>query len=177
MADCGCIKGNYQYIIGQIDKKTISYQDISTWMNGPNFKVPDEYYPKVTLPTSNDPVYLNIDPSKTNVITSKELYGKEGMNLPDGIYCFTIDEISDKRGYCGQPFTRTTAVTTQLQCCYDNIVAKLPTLPQSAKEDLDLLDFYMKSIHTNTELNKPLKAQELFKRAQELCEQWDCACR
>ena len=40
---CGCIKGKYDFYINEINCDKILYQDLSLWMEGENYVVPDTY--------------------------------------------------------------------------------------------------------------------------------------
>lgn len=176
-AVCGCIKKDYNFALSSMDSKTLLYQDLSIWMQGPQFTIPETYVVGITLPTMKEPVYVRLSTQNISMLTSVELMNTTTpQDLPDGIYCFIVDENSSKEGYCGTSFMRTRAVTQGLECCRDSILAMAPSSPQSIPDTIQLLDFYIDATKVNAELGKDLKAQEFYQLAKDLCKQWNCDC-
>ena len=42
-APCSCIKGKYDFYINEINCDKILYEDLSLWMEGDNYTIPEKY--------------------------------------------------------------------------------------------------------------------------------------
>ena len=167
MADCGCIKENYDFTLKSMDSKTLVYQDMSTWMEGAEFSTPDKYSVSVQMPGKTTGELLDLSIFSQSAIRS-ENFGSSSHALPDGIYCFTLSN-------CGTTFTRTKAVLYSLECCLQSAKAAM-------KDDKDLekiikMEFYLDSIRINADLGKVQKAQEYFDLAKKELSNLNCNCK
>ena len=162
MGDCSCIKGeaNFNFILKSISKEVMLFQDLSEWMDDPQYKALDKYSIKVSIPGGKE-AEIEIDLQKFNKISSKELLGEEGLSIPDGVYCFTLTN-------CGYTYQRYAAITRQLECCTNNLYIK--------GEDTSRIDGLIKEIKNAAEFQNDDIANELYSEALKLAELRNCSC-
>ena len=162
MNDCSCIKGEgaYNYEFKALSPFLITYTDLSDWMEHPNYKTPTSYIISITPPNFGS-IDIVIDVTKANKLTSKELYGIEDKELPDGIYCITMTN-------CGYTYQTYRAVTRKLECCADKLYIE--------GESTDRLDDLIRLIKVSVEYNKISEAKELYKEAERILKQFNCYC-
>lgn len=169
MADCGCIKENYDFTLNSLDSKTLVYQDMSIWMDGDEFSIPSSYSVSIKEPQRTEGTLLNLSTQNQSALTSKNLSGStELCPLPDGVYCFTVSN-------CGTTFTRTKAVLYSLECCLQSF--KAGAISDEDFEKARKLELYLEAVRINTDLGKTQKASEFFDRARRELSNLNCNCK
>lgn len=169
MTDCGCVKENFDFTLHSLDSNTLVYQDMSVWMEGDEFSIPDNYNVSILAPSKGEGNDVTLSVNSQTSITSKNLFGSSELtSLPDGIYCFTLEN-------CGTKFQRSKAVLYSLECCLQSFKA-------SANTDKDFdrirkLELYLDSVRINTELGKTQKALEFYDRAKRELSNLNCNCK
>lgn len=161
MTDCSCIKGesNFNFKFESLSSSIILFEDLSDWMEHPNYKDPVSYSITITPPGSSDVTVL-INLSRTNKITSNELFGREG-DIPDGIYCIKLSN-------CGYTYTRFKAITYKLNCCADKLFLE--------GKDTTEIDDLIRKIKIATEFQDSVTAIKLYKIASEKIKLNNCYC-
>lgn len=159
--DCSCIKGegSFNFELKTISPYSLSYTDLSDWMEHPNYKAPSNY--KITLSTPNgSDVEVEIDALKANLIKSKEIFGSD-IEIPDGIYCVTLEN-------CGYKYMKHVAIVRQLECCADKLFMEY--------KDTKEIDDLIRMIKVATEFKNISVAQELYKKVNQIIKDNQCYC-
>lgn len=162
MADCSCIKGegNFNFIISALSDSVLLYQDLSDWMEHPNYATPTQYTLLIKLPNTETIKEVVIDIQKVNRITSEILFGKDGV-IPDGIYCFSVEN-------CGYKYSRHAAIVRKLECCTDKLFME--------GVDTKELDDLIRKIKISTQFQDMTTATKLYKIASEKIKLNNCFC-
>lgn len=163
MGDCSCIKGesNFKYKLESLSSEVLLFQDLSDWMDHPNYKTPSEYTLSVTPPGNTEGTDIVIDLQKWNKITSKELFGSEDQSIPDGIYCLKVKN-------CGNTYSRYHAVVYKLECCSDQLFVK--------GIDIAEIDRLIRDIRKAAEFQDDATANKLYKIALDKMNLLNCEC-
>jgi hypothetical protein len=161
--DCSCIKGesNFSYKLESVSENLVLFQDLSDWMDHPAYKNPSYYILNVTPPGKKEGLDISIDVNRINKLTSKEIFGQEGMSIPDGVYCLKVTN-------CGYTYTRYAAITYQLECCIDEMYNR--------GENTDELDVLMTQIKKAAEFQDSATASKLYRIAIQQVKQKNCNC-
>lgn len=161
MAECSCIRGNYNFYTEAIDKKVIVYQDLSDWMDEEGYEFPTEYVVNITPPLSTQPIALTMKVGEINRLSSVEL-----GRIIDGIYCFEATS-------CGVVYTRSKAIFPYTECCVKKAWA---TLGAEKQEEIEEVENHLKLASINAELNNVQLASKELKIANKLLENLKCDC-
>lgn len=169
MALCSCItgSGSFKFTLESLDCKTLLYEDHSSWMTEDHYDIPEEYEVMVSLPAQKHPATISVKTGVKNELRSKTLQGMEGLCLPDGVYCFTIDS-------CGKTYKSHKGVSCRLQCCLDQAVSQL-----TREEDWEVISEirnWLNSFHSNADQGKMKHAQQSYRVAEKLLKQLNCPC-
>lgn len=166
--DCSCIKNVYDIHIGHRGCRKIVYQDMSVWMSGDGYEVPESYDVEVLVPGRSDFSTLTVKTGINNIITTKELFEyEEEICLEDGIYCF-------KTNSCGVQYEINRAYLCTLECKLQQLIAKAKT-NEDFKEIIDIRH-YLDAIKINARLGKPEKAKDFFKIVDSKLKHLTCSC-
>lgn len=165
--NCDCIKGLYNFEFYALDCKHLIYQDMSDWMQEEHYVFPDTYEVKISLPGFPNAVTLDLKTQCLNKLTSLELFGQDGMYLPEGIYCFEVTS-------CGRKYTRSAANICRLECKWDHMVIQMKDQEDLAK--VNMIRFHLDQVLFNAKDNKVNKAMDFFKIAQRELECIKCNC-
>lgn len=161
MADCSCIKNNYFFYAEAIDRKKILYQDLSEWMEGATYEIPETYEVTVVPPGQSTGYELTLLVESTNEITKDDI-GK----IKDGVYCFITTS-------CGVEYKRSVAIFPYIECCVKQAWA---TLDVSYADQIREIERYLKLTKINAELNNVKLANSSLKIAKKLLENLKCDC-
>jgi len=167
MSNCSCIKREdqaFDFVINTYDCKAIIITDLTNWMEGDGYVIPDTFDVTITLPNKST-VPGSFKANSTTKIFSRDLGG--GECLQDGIYCF-------KTNSCGYDYSRSKAVVCTLRCKLDNYISK-------ADKDEDWVNItklsnLIDSIEVNAEMGQELTAKELFKIVDKELNKHSCTC-
>jgi hypothetical protein len=159
--NCSCIQGNYGYHVEAIDKDTIIYQDLSEWVEGVGYELPESYILNVTTPGSSTPTPIDVSVSNTNRIPGNQLSG-----ICDGVYCFQTTS-------CGITYSKFSAIFPNLDCCVKQAWA---TLDSRFDEQIREIESQLKRAKINAELDNPTDASNNLKIAKKLLENLKCDC-
>lgn len=161
MADCSCIRGNFNCYVEAIDTTTLVYQDLSDWMDEAGYVYPSDYSIQVTFPARKTAkeVFVN-----TGAIT--RIANENGSVLKDGIYCFQVSS-------CGNVYTRSKALFPNIECCLKQAWA---TLGKEWQEKLEEVGNYLKYAAIHAELNNITLASQTLKIAEKLLGNIKCDC-
>lgn len=108
--DCSCIKGKFDIILDSLNSKTLLYQDISEWMSGARYQLPETYTVQVKSPHSKEFFDVEVPTKGYKTLTAKDLgIGSDGSCLQEGIYSF-------KTVSCGESYLLYKAITPDLEC-------------------------------------------------------------
>ena len=167
-----CIKGNYDFIVKEIDSSAFLYQDISTWQTGNNYCTPESYRVAIYFPHNSDPVYTNFSTDSFNKVTPQSL----GIENPypkftDGVYYFSIEEGSE--GYCGVAFRRSVAIIPALQCCFDKAFLKYALF---RKDEIKHIEFLIRSVRLNALVGNIQMSEDYYEQAKSALKKLDCDC-
>lgn len=161
MAECSCIRGNYNFHAEAVDRETIIYQDLSDWMDDEGYDFPTELTIQITPPTRTTAIPITIKVGEINKISSTSIGG-----LKDGIYCFETTS-------CGQKYTRSKAIFPYMECCVKQAWA---TLGMEHQEKIEQVENYLKLVTINAELNNVQTASKQLKIAKKELENLKCDC-
>lgn len=172
MACNSCIKGNYDFIVKEIDSSAFLYQDISTWQEGTNFCVPESYKVAIYFPGNSDPVYTNFSTTLLNKVTLESL-GVENLysKIKDGVYYFGVEEGSE--GYCGIAFRKSVAIIPSLQCCFDKAFLKYALF---RKDEIKHIEFLIRSVRLNALVGNIQMSEDYYDLAKSALMKLDCDC-
>lgn len=156
MADCGCIqKGKFSFLIEAISCDLITYQDFSTWADGPGCSIPDTY--DITIKSGTY--------EKTVQVNTKGPTDISWLMLDDGIYEISVNS-------CGIPQKRSVAIIPRLLCCLDTYINKF----DSDKRKADQLSSYIHQIEASAKFNMNDIADTYFRKAKNIIENLNCDC-
>jgi len=102
MTNCSCIKGDFNFKILASDFTDIIYQDLSEWMEGDHYLLPESYFVEVIPPGK-----------KTGDKYEVFVNHSSRIKLPcvrDGIYTFRVES-------CGTIFERRVGIFPEMECC------------------------------------------------------------
>lgn len=159
MANCSCIRGNYNFYAREVDKNGFRYQDLSDWMDEPGYTIPTTYSVTITPPATRNSVTLNLTVGGTNYITKEQL-----GSLKDGIYCFEVTS-------CGISYKRSIGLFPEMRCCIRQLYAT-ENDPSKAQE----VDNYLERASINIEFNNIQLAEKNLKIARRLLDNLKCSC-
>lgn len=167
-----CIRGDYDFIIKEIDTKSLLYQDWSTWQEGSNFCKPETYLVTVYPPGSQEPVVLNLSTTSLNKITPEHFGGYNALSkIQDGVYYFSIEEGSE--GYCGKIFRKSVAIIPSLQCCFDRAFMKYALY---RKEEIKHIEFLIRSVRLHALVGNIQMSDTYYDMAKSALTKMDCDC-
>lgn len=151
---CSCIAKDYDANVYSTDCKTLVYEDRSVWMQDKGFDgLPEELDLTITTPGGKQ-VVLTINPSKSNVITSVDLFGDASPRcLPDGLYCFELVS-------CGLPYKITKPYLCNTQCKIDTVFARING--QADRNHAEELQRLVDGLHSATETGQTKLAEDLL---------------
>mgnify|MGYP001483834900 CR=1 FL=1 len=167
MSTCSCIKREdqaFDFVINTYDCKAIIITDLTNWMEGDGYIIPETFDITINLPNKST-VPGSFRANSTTKIFAKDLGG--GECLQDGIYCFKVES-------CGYYYSRNKAVVCTLMCKLDNYISK-------ADKDEDWVNItklsnLIDSIEINAEMGQELTAKELFKIVDKELNKHSCTC-
>lgn len=169
--DCGCIKGEpgYDFQISVIDTKTISYSDLTEWVNDEPYIIPATHIIGVTLP-DNTKLNLQTYVGATTIIKTSDI----GINkFKDGIYCFRIDPMLEESGGCGLEYNKTEGIFPTIECCIQKAYS---TLDDSKFEDIQEVERWINSSKVAASFGQKDKALDNWKIAKKLLNKLNCEC-
>lgn len=161
MAECSCIRGNYNFYTEALDKDTIVYQDLSDWMEEEGYDSPTEYVVTITPPLSTQSVAVTMKVGEMNRIGSDEI-----GTVRDGVYCFETTS-------CGEYYTRTHAIFPYMECCVKKAWA---TLGIEWHGRILEVEYHLKLASIQAELQNIQLASNELKVASKLLENIKCDC-
>lgn len=165
--NCSCIRNNnYDFLLDYPSCYSLVYSDLSEWMTEDHYIIPTTYNITIT-PPERESVIVSVNAFGATKLTSKELFGTENMLIPDGIYCFKIDN-------CQDILTKYKAVTCKLECRKDNLI-----LRASSKEDWDnvrTIESYIAAIHSHANFGNFNEANYNYKFAKKILDNLNCEC-
>lgn len=162
MTQCSCIKKNFNFHFEALNTKTALFQDFSDWMSGEHYVKPERYTVEIKLPNRKGFKKKEVDALSFNKITSED-FGYSSC-LPDGVYTFKTES-------CGNVYTRYKAITPDLECRVQCMLAKgIDPLKVAT------LSAQIKSIHYNAELDKIIEADKLYKLVKREIDLIECDC-
>lgn len=167
MANCNCVKGNFDVLLGYHSCSKLLIEDISDWMVEESiYTKADSYNLIITTPNRPKSYTVNIKTDKRNIITTGDL-GINGLIFNDGIYCFKLEN-------CGNTYTRNKLVSCSIECCIEDAVSKLKN-----REEVILLDeirLLLDSCRINTEIGNLTKATEQYNMLTKMLRNLNCKC-
>lgn len=168
MANCNCVKGNFDVIIDYLGCSVLSIEDFSDWMvEDEIYTKPDEFILKITTPNRPTSYSITLKTDKRNKITPSEL-GLNSATFNDGIYCFTLEN-------CGNIYKRNKLLSCHIECCIDDAVSKL-----RSREEILLLDeirLLLDSCKINTEIGNLTRAKEQYDMVTKMLRKLNCNCK
>jgi len=166
-ANCSCIKRedqSFDFIINTYDCRSLVITDLTNWMIGDGYVLPETHSVTVTLPTQSK-VDIKIIPNSVTSVSANIL--GFGECLKDGIYGFYTES-------CGYNYSKVKAVVCTLRCKLDNYISKATN-----KEDWDnitkisnLIDL----IEIDAEMGNEINAKEMFKIVDKELDKHSCTC-
>ena len=166
---CSCIKGEgskFDINLDMLDCQTLYLTDLSNWNTGGGYELPTTYSIKVTLPTSNKEVTIEVKPQESTILKGEDL--EVGECFPDGIYCFSTES-------CGVIYTRNKAITCLTECRIERLTEKLAKQEVRLDKYVEITN-YLTIIKSSAESGQPKKAAELYKILQKELDNLDCEC-
>lgn len=161
-APCSCIKGKYDFYINEINCDKILYEDLSLWMEGDNYTIPEKY----------EIEFYNLDSAGESILLKKIEVSGLGITdisklllLKDGV--FEIKTVS-----CQNTYKRWIAIMPKLQCCLDKYLASDEYDKLKHQEAQRLMD----GARTTAMFNQPKKAIEFYRMAKKLIDVLKCDC-
>jgi hypothetical protein len=136
-------------------------------MTEDHYEVPDEYEVLVAIPGQKHPATITVKTGVKNKIQSKELQGKEGLCLPDGVYCFTLDS-------CGKQYQSHKGMACRLECCLDQAVSQITR--EESWEVVSEIRNWLESFYANADQGKLKHAQQSYRVAEKLLKTLNCPC-
>jgi hypothetical protein len=163
---CSCIRGHYDFKLEAIDQDRLTYQDLSDWME--EYSLPLFY--NIAISTTDNPNQqaVRVDLPGVSVINPSKLGLATSYAGIDGFYCFEAFS-------CGQTYKRTKAVTYQLDCKLDYMIAE-GLENQGALKLADRIERYIKAVHYNAERNFLKEADFYYKLAERELSCINCKC-
>lgn len=127
MVNCSCIKGVFDFQILGYDKENIIFQDLSEWMEGDHYLLPDEYSITIESPLKSKATVL-VSTANSTRIQQKDT----NFFFFDGVYTFSVES-------CGKVYTKKVGLFPEFECCLDVAFIKLPDLVDTLlKMQIDL---------------------------------------
>lgn len=166
MANCNCIKGNFDVLIGWNSCSKLLIEDISDWMEEAMYEVAESYDLIITVPKKPREYTVTINTDKRNKLSPEDV-GIGGATFNDGIYCFKVEN-------CGNTYTRNKLVSCSIECCIEDAVSKLKN-----REEVILLDeirLLLDSCRINTEIGNLTKAKEQYNMLTKMLRNLNCKC-
>jgi len=161
--NCSCIKGKFDFYINEVNCDKILYQDLSLWMSGDNYKVPNFYEVEI--------YDLDKDGCATTLIKKIEVCTigvtdiSKLVQLSDGVYELRVKS-------CQNTYKRWTAIVAKLQCCLDKYLA-------SDEYDVDKYqeaDRLLNGARTTASFDQPKESLAFYKKAKKLIDKLNCDC-
>lgn len=170
MSDCFCIRGKFDFYIKVIDTQTIVYNDLSKWMDEEPYIIPSNYTVSVKLP-SGALLDVQVKPLTTTILKASEL----GISkFKDGIYCFTIDPLSEESGGCGRQYTKSVGIFPNIECCLDSAFSKLEE--DHEYNGLKDVEMWLLRAKNSSELEMENQALQEYTIAKRKLSKLDCGC-
>ncbi len=159
--DCSCIKGKFDFYISEIACDKILYQDLSVWMSGENYAIPETYDIEVySLEDGVKSLVNKISVSSLGITDISKL-----LPIYDAVY--EIKTIS-----CQNTYIKWAAVLPKLQCCLDKYMASDEYDMYKHREAERLLN----GSRTSALFNQPKQAVEYYKMGKSLIDKLNCDC-
>jgi hypothetical protein len=164
-----CIKGNsYDFKITQISRDVILYEDMSVWMVGDNYYMPETYEVFISQVGGGMKVVVN-----TKGITRIE--GKQvgsAVGFIDGTYCFSTVP-------CGTTFTRYKLLAWGLECCLSEYVYQLVEnrSQDHEYEEYEKIERLIGVARYNAEIGNIEMANNVYAEAKTAIEDLNCNCK
>jgi len=167
MANCNCVKGNFDVIVDFHGCNTLVIEDFSDWMEEDGYyNKPESYVLSIQTPNRPKTYNITIYTDKRNKFSTSDL-GIGGQNFNDGIYCFTLEN-------CGNTYKRNKMLSCSIECCLDDAVSKLTN-----REEILILDeirLLVDSSKINTEIGNLTKAKEQYSMITKMLRRLNCSC-
>lgn len=166
MANCSCVKGNFEILLHSLGGGTIVIDDFSDWMKEDYYTIPESYELEILAPNRPKTNSVTIYTNKRNKLTPSDI-GVHGKNFTDGIYCFTLLN-------CGNTYKRNKLISAQIECCIEDAVSKLKN-----REEILLLDeirLMLDSCRINTEIGNLTRAKEQYSIITKMLKRLNCNC-
>ena len=151
-----CIRGNYNFLVKQIDQDNIIYQDLSDWMSSPG-----NYTITITKPAASQSIDVEVS-GTNNTRISKEQIG----TIIDGIYTFETES-------CGIRYTRRKGLFFSLECCIKKAYKDVsPRLYDLVKD----VEIHLQMTKSAIEVNNMTLATDLYEITKDKMDRIKCDC-
>lgn len=165
--NCSCIKNNnYDFSLNYPSCYSLIYSDLSEWISGEQYVIPETYNIEVTPPEYPSKL-ISVKTLGSTKITSEDLFDAEGLCISDGVYCFKIDN-------CQDILTKYKAVTCKLECRKDNLIIKASS--SEDWENIRKIESLIYSVHANANNGNYREANLEYKFAKKILDNLNCEC-
>ncbi len=168
--NCSCINGKYRINVTSFSQDFFIYEDISDWMTDSYYIIPDMYTVNILPPGSSKYISVDVYTNRSNMIDSKILFGTNECNIPDGIYCFKVDN-------CGVVYSAYAAITEKLECGIRNIL--INAIQTNRKDEFELvnrLQLMVDGIKVFARMNNLQDARSAYDYVKKTVYQLKCNC-
>ncbi len=148
MVNCHCIKGRYDFELLASSKDDLIYQDLSLWMGGDHYLLPEQYDITIIPPGNRSGALVSVHTGKSTRITSEDT----GFQFEDGVYCFRADS-------CGVSYTRYKGIFPYIECC---LLKARVLLWETKREQLEDVMEMLDSLKVKVELQDLTGAQDVL---------------
>ncbi len=159
MSNCYCIVDNkFDFIIDYKDCKTMIFKDLSQWMTKP------DTYELIITPVGSNKEYKKIINSTFDIIKSEDIGLSIGVNLPDGIYTFSVE-------ICGKKYIKKDIFLCTMTCQLANEIAAInlcdETELKTKLEEIQIKQLKLDAIRYNKVCCKWNRIKDLFNSLKE----------
>lgn len=158
--DCSCIKGKLDFSILEVSNNKFTMTDISDWMLGGRYSVPQTFEVEVIPPSSTSGAMVNAIPYQSVTVDDST------VSIKDGVYTF-------KTTSCGVEFSVFKLVIPKMRCCLDQAWA---TVEDKFYPNLEEVERYLRATNIAVEFNQVSEAYSNFKIAKQLFDNVKCDC-
>lgn len=160
MTNCSCIKGVFDFLVLGYDLENLIYQDLSEWMIGDHYLVPDTYILTITSPKGSV-AQVEVGTKCSTRIEQKDT--KFCFN--DGIYTFSVES-------CGKTYSKTVGIFPTLECCLDVAIIKRPEMA----EELMKIDYDLRTLKSSILLGDNSTAKLAYHTINRRVKNLECDC-
>lgn len=153
---CSCIDGKFDFHITEVGCSKNLYTDLSLWVQGDSYVIPDTYQLIAKNEDSGAEIKLVVNGHGVTQLPEE---------LKDGVYTFSATT-------CDKKYKRIKAVTARLQCCLDQYVVSNDFEEGKYMEAQRLLN----GVKIMSEFNKLAEVKKLYKMVERLIKNLNCNC-